>query len=83
MEKLKIMGIRWVDMKTDDNRNITGYSLYVAFPAENVEGLQTAKLFVSASLWSALSHRPVVNEEVIVFYNRSGKVADIHAVKEK
>lgn len=83
MEKVKVLGIRWVDMDTQDNRKITGWSLYIAFPADNVEGLQTSKVFVAASRWEQLTYRPTVNDEVILVYNRSGKVSDVQAVPHK
>lgn len=82
MEKVKILGIRWVDMDGDRGK-ITGYSLYTCFPADKVEGLQTAKAFVSASAWAGLSYKPVVNDEVIFIYNRNGKVFDIRPASQK
>lgn len=83
MEKVQVLGMRWVDMDTQDNRKITGWSLYIAFPADNVEGLQTGKVFVPASRWEGLSFKPSVNDYVIMVYNRTGKVSDIQAVPHK
>lgn len=83
MEKVKVLGSRWVDMDAEGGRKITGYSLYICFPADNVEGLQTGKVFVAASRWNQLTYQPRVNDECILVYNRSGKVADIQAVPHK
>lgn len=83
MEKVKVLGIRWVDMDAEGGRKITGYSLYICFPADNVEGLQTGKCFVPANRWGSLTYVPRVNCDVILVYNRSGKVADIQAVPHK
>lgn len=83
MEKVKVLGVRWVDMDAEGGRKITGYSLYICFPADNVEGLQTGKCFVAANRWNGLTYQPRVNDEVILVYNRSGKVSDIQAVPHK
>lgn len=83
MEKVKILGIRWVDMDAEGGRKITGYSIYICFPNDNVEGLQTGKCFVPASRWNELTYTPRCNDEVILVYNRTGKVADIQAVPNK
>lgn len=83
MEKMKILGIRLVDMETDDKRRITGNTLYVGFQADNVQGLQTGKFFVNASMWPALTHRPSVNEEVLVDFGRNGKITNILPIKER
>lgn len=83
MEKVKVLGIRWVDMDAEGGRKITGYSIYICFPAVNVEGVQTGKCFVPASRWNDLTYQPCVNDEVILVYNRSGKVADIQPVLHK
>lgn len=83
MEKVKVLGLRWVDMDAEGGRKIVGYSVYICFPADNVDGLQTGKCFVSSDRWTALTYVPRVNDEVILIYNRSGKVADIQAVPHK
>lgn len=83
MEKVKVLGLRWVDMDAEGGRKITGYSIYICFPADNVEGVQTGKVFVAANRWNDLSYQPRVNDEVLFIYNRSGKVADIQSAPHK
>lgn len=77
MEKVKILGMRWVDMDVDNGRKVLGWTLYISFPADNVQGVQTGKCFVSDVRWNNLTYQPAVGDDVLLVYNRTGKVADI------
>lgn len=76
MEKWKVIGYRKVNFKGQDGVNVSGYSLFLARPAESpdVVGLECMKLFVSSNY---VDYVPVENEGVSISYNRFGKVASI------
>ena len=82
MEKVKIVGLRWVDMTAENNRTIRGWTLYIEFAADNVTGVQTGKTFISESMWPRLTYTPSVGDDVMFLYNRNGRVSDVRSCSE-
>lgn len=76
MEKWKVVGYRAVDFTDNQNRQVSGYKLYLARQPENksIFGLETSTLFISKAV---CDYVPKENEMVMVAYNRYGKVASV------
>lgn len=75
MEKWKIVGYRKVQFTDPQGRNVNGYSLFLARPAQHpdVVGLETQKIFISSNV----DYTPQENQLVNIAFNRYGKVASV------
>lgn len=73
-EKITIVGYRDVNFTDDSGREVSGRSYYYNAVSDGVEGLISGKLFVSSKLLADLQYRPLPGDDVIVYYNRFGKV---------
>lgn len=80
MEKWKVVGFRKVEFTDPQNRHVSGYSLFLARPAQSpdVVGLEVQKIFISAE---HVNYTPVENQLVVIAFNRYGKVASIDPVE--
>lgn len=76
MEKWKIVGFRKVQFTDPQGRNVSGFSLFLARPAQSpdVVGLETQKIFISSAY---VDYNPVENQLVNIAFNRYGKVASV------
>lgn len=76
---MKVIGIRHMSFKGNDGEMVSGTNLYLTEPLakEDGEGQSCERLFLSERVFSGLTHKPRVGDEVIVRYNRYGKCADI------
>lgn len=77
-------GVRRIDM-TDraTGRPICGFSLFISYPSEGVQGLETAKQFISDDLASSCSWRPEVGKMVALDFTPKGRVCSVATVHEK
>lgn len=83
MERVNVVGKRNVSF-TDRNGTgnvISGVSFFITFTKEDVEGLMTDKLFLSAGRMSGVGYVPKVGDCVEVIYDRYGKVIGFNPVK--
>lgn len=80
MEKVEIVGVREVNFKDDDGREVSGRSLYYLMEADRVDGKMAGKFFVSAKRWSGLTYAPRVGDRVWVSYDRFGKASDFQLI---
>lgn len=69
-----LLGIRKLDFNGTDGRPVKGYSLFVANPADGVNGMETSKIFVREVPKDADSF---LNTELDVVYNQKGRVVSI------
>ena len=76
MEQMTVVGIRrGVEFKTKDGQEIRGTSLYITQPNDKVVGVFADKLFLSDKVF--IPDDVVPGSEVLVSYNRYGKVAEV------
>lgn len=77
-------GVRYVDMVDEaTKRPIRGFSCFVGYPVEGVEGQETTKFFVSQELASSCGWSPSVGRFVDIDFTPRGKVCGIATVHEK
>ena len=79
MEKWQVDGYREVsftDPKT--NKDIEGFTLFLSRPAQDDKliGRECQKLFISSEY---VDYTPTLGEEIMLLYNRYGKVGSIQA----
>lgn len=79
MEKWRVDGFRKVnftDQKTKED--VDGYSLFLSRPAQDdkIVGRECQKLFINSAY---VEYTPELNEEIMLLYNRYGKVGAIQA----
>lgn len=77
-------GFRRVDMlDRETGRPVKGYSCFISFTSEGVQGVETAKQFISDDLASSCSWRPEVGKLLSLDFTPRGKVSSISTVREK
>lgn len=76
MEKWKVVGYRQVKFTDPQGRHVSGYSLFLARPSQNVDvvGLEVQKIFISSEY---VDYTPVENQLINIAFNRYGKVASV------
>ena len=79
-ERITIVGYRDVSFTDDSGRQVDGRSYYYTGVSDNVIGQIAGKLFVSTQLLSTLAYKPLPGDNVIVYYNRYGKVGQFEPV---
>ena len=70
----QVIGIEKIDFKTRDGDVIRGHRLHLAFEKKDIEGLAVENVFVKESI--SLDDIQV-GDNVLLFYNKYGKVADV------
>lgn len=78
--KATLIGVRRVDFTDQQsNRKISGYSLYLTYAAEGVQGVEATKQFVSDEFCASLQVSPpaLVGKSLNVDFNTRGKLAAI------
>lgn len=72
--KAKVFGYRDVNMvDKETNKPIVGTSFFVGYPTEGVQGLETRKVFFSATRMRELGLRPVVDGFIQLEFGPNGK----------
>lgn len=75
---MKIVGIRNVDFTAQDGNRIVGVSLYCSYGiTKNGAGCAVDKIFVSENKLREVMYLPEVGDDIVVNYNRFGKVESI------
>lgn len=77
METMTVVGKRPVKFKGQDGNEVAGTNFYVLCVNDYTEGHVADKIFISDNLKSRLSHVPKVGDEILVDFNRWGKISDI------
>lgn len=77
-------GFRHIDMTDrETGRLIVGYTCFISFPSEGVQGLETAKQFISDGLAAANGWKPVLGELLNIEFTPKGRVSSVSTVQEK
>lgn len=72
----KLIGIREVDFKGSDGKQIEGFNLWLSYEDEHIDGVGVEKVFIPKSRVVEFTCMPDLGDEVEIRYNRYGKVAD-------
>lgn len=83
MEKMQIVGIRELNFKDDNGRQVEGTSLYYLMDDDRTIGKMAGKVFVSAQRRSSMSYFPTPGAEVVVNYDRYGRPVEFSPIREK
>ena len=67
----KVVGFEGKTFKFDDGKTVTGFYLFLEEKRAGVTGISTDRVFVSSSKLDG--YVPVLDDEIIVNYNRWGK----------
>lgn len=76
---MKIIGIEKIDyIRKSDSSHIQGIKLYLGVQDSRIQGMKPEEVFISAKspFYDTVSCL-VVGEDVLVFYDKNGKVARI------
>lgn len=76
-------GYRCVDMQDKDGRVIKGFSCFISYPSNGVEGEECSKVFVSQELANTCTWSPTVGKLVNVEFTPKGRISSIATVREK
>lgn len=76
--KAKIIGLKDSNFTPRDSGTlISGKTLYIVYPADNVDGFRCESLFASLKRF-VNGFVPKVNDEIVIEYNRYGKPEAIY-----
>lgn len=78
-----LYGVRRVDMTDDQGRKVQGFSCFIGYPANGVQGDEVSKVFVSDSIAQKCAWSPAVRSLVNVDFTPKGRLSSISTVKEK
>lgn len=78
-----LYGVRRVDMAGENGGQIKGFSCFIGYPAEGVQGDEVSKVFVSDSMATKCAWSPEVGKLVNVDFTPKGRLSFISTVKEK
>lgn len=70
--RVQLVGKKAVNFTNNSEEVVTGTSIYVAFPDENVEGLRTEKFFLKEGI--TLPKDTKLNDTIDLSFNMNGKV---------
>lgn len=80
MEIMSVVGISKVNFTGNDGNAVTGTNLFVLCDLPYGEGRKSDKLFISDRLKTQLSYFPSVGDDIMVDFNRWGKVSNVTQV---
>lgn len=80
---MKIIGFKRGDFTSKDGVAITGYNVYLTYPATgtDADGVICERVYFSDAKLARSGYKLHVNDEVNISYNRYGKPESITAVK--
>lgn len=70
--RVQLVGKKAVNFTNNSEEVVTGTSIHVAFPDENVEGLRTEKFFLKEGI--TLPKDTKLNDTIDLSFNMNGKV---------
>lgn len=77
-------GVRRVDMTDEKSgRPIKGFSCFISYPSDGVQGEETTKQFVSDDLATSCAWSPAVGSMLSLDYTPKGKLCRISTVRDK
>lgn len=80
---MKIIGFKRGDFTSKDGVAVTGYNVYLAYPATGADayGVICERIYFSDTKLVRSGYKLHVNDEVNISYNRYGKPESITVVK--
>ena len=78
-----LYGVRRVDMTAQDGSKVNGFSCFIGYPADGVQGDEVSKVFISDALAQRNAWSPAVGKLVSVEFTPKGKISSIKTVQEK
>lgn len=81
--RVMLHGVRRIDMVDDSGRQIKGFSCFISFPSEGVQGVETTKQFVSDDMCASCAWSPEIGKMLEIEYTPKGRVSRISTVHEK
>lgn len=84
MMQAMLHGYRRVDMvDSKTGEPINGFSCFISFTSDGVEGVETAKQWISASMAAQCKWHPEVGKLISLDFTPKGKVSAVSTVQEK
>lgn len=83
MEKIEIVGVRELNFKDDNGRQVEGTQLYYLMDDDRTVGKMAGKLFLSVQRRSSVSFVPNPGDIVFVNYDRYGRPVEFMPVPSK
>ena len=74
---MKIVGLKKTRFTGSDGKPVSGITVYLTEPQKDVEGLATDRIFLTDERVNNLSFTLAVGLEIVIYYNRYGKVASV------
>lgn len=71
--KAMLRGVRRVDMTDDSGRSINGFSCFISYPADGVEGEECTKIFISDYIASGCHWSPLPGSMVSIDFTPKGR----------
>lgn len=82
--KVKVFGYRDVNMKDQETgRLIVGTSLYVGYPSQGVNGLETRKIFFNADMMHNNGLKPIIDGFINIEYGPNGRIMGASNINDK
>jgi len=80
---MKLIGYRRNNFQTQEGNTVTGYNLYLAYPAtgDDAAGLVAERIYMTDDKLAKSGYVPHEGDEVEIAYNRYGKPSNIRAVR--
>lgn len=72
---VKLIGVMDVNFSNNNNENIQGTNIFVAFDDSNVKGLRTEKFFLKKEI--AIPKETKINDTLDLIFNHKGKIESI------
>lgn len=80
-DKVKIVGVRKVNFTDKQTGNtVSGVTYFFTFKQDGVDGVAADKVFIHQDRLVDLSYLPSPGDEVILLWNRYGKLADVQKI---
>lgn len=78
-----LYGVRRGNMADQNGGQVKGFSCFIGYPADGVDGDEVSKVFVSDSMVQKCACSPAVRSLVNVDFTPKGQLSGISTVKEK
>ena len=80
---MKLIGYRRNNFQTQEGNTVTGYNLYLAYPAtgDDAAGLVAERIYMTDDKLAKSGYVPHEGDEVEIAYNSYGKPSNIRAVR--
>ena len=77
-------GVRRVDMTDQQTgRPVRGFTCFISYPSEGVQGEETERKFISDDLAASCAWSPEVGKLLNLDFTPRGKVSSVSTVREK